>query len=199
MKFKSKSSLWTQSSLVVIGIFICSLFLVSSNGQTRTAKQVDKAAIRQRIAAIVGNRVKEGVFGSNSNTTYTRVPPSSEAVKEIKGYGDNALPALIDYLQSNNERERSIAVEFIGLLGGRRIVTPLQRVIQRDSAPYIRILALRWITQAPPAMTLPIIRKAAQTDSDERVRQTAKDILDAKSSKPADSKSSQPFRKETNN
>jgi hypothetical protein len=68
-------------------------------------------------------------------------------------------------------------VEFLGLLGGSRIIAPLQKAIKYDSSPDIRILALRWITQAPGNLASPIIRKAATTDPDQRVREEAKSLL----------------------
>jgi hypothetical protein len=182
MNLKIIPMLWTSLRHVAGGVLIGSLLLVSSNGQTHKAKQTDKAAIRKRIAAIISDRLKEGLMfpnnGSPGSPVYTRVPPSREAVKEVKEYGDNALPVLSEHLQSKNERERGVAVELIGLVGGYRMVVFLQRVIQNDAASHIRILAIRWITQAPPSLALPIIRKAARTDVDESVRKAARDILE---------------------
>jgi len=80
------------------------------------------------------------------------------------------------------------------LLGGRRIVVPLQGVILHDPSPAIRELALRWLTQAPSNLAQPIIRRAARTDPDERVRTVAKSILRLGTTSE-DPKISVPFRK----
>ena len=105
------------------------------------------------------------------------VPPAKRNVEEVRRYGDEAVPVLTNYLSTESDRERALAVEFLGLLGGRRIIPPLQRVIQEDTSPTIRILALRWITQAPFNLVSPIIREAATRDLDEQVRKEAQEIL----------------------
>ena len=100
-----------------------------------------------------------------------------EDVEEIKRYGDAAVPVLADYLRSGGELERSLAVEFLGLLGGSRIIEPLRIVIQSDTSPSIREKALRWLAQAPWDLAAPIITEAGDANSDANVRKVARDIL----------------------
>jgi HEAT repeat protein len=105
------------------------------------------------------------------------VPPSPGAVEEIIKFGDDAVPVLTRYLDSNNEPERAIAVEFLGRLGGERIIVPLRKVIKNDSSRSMRIEALGWISQAPWEQAAPVISEAADTDPDPKVREAAKEIL----------------------
>ncbi len=84
---------------------------------------------------------------------WRRVPPAKKNVEEIRNYGDEAVSALTNHLNSESDRERALAIEFLGLLSGRRIILPLQKVIRSDNSPSIRILALRWMTQAPHQRT----------------------------------------------
>ncbi len=181
MKLRTINKAGSRLQRVACLVFLGSLFLLTSYGQTNREIKPDEAAIRKRIAAIMSDRLKEGfVFpksGTPGSPVYTRVPPSREAVNEIKGYGDDAVPVLSGYLQSKNEGERDIAVEFIGLLGGQRIVAPLSRVMKRDPSPTIRLKALRWLAQAPRESMLPIVRQAAKADADEKVREAALEIL----------------------
>lgn len=149
-----------------------------SHAQSNPSKSSDGVDIRSRIAAIVQQRLDDGVFIVNGIRAQTRTPPSNAAVEEIKRYGDSAVPVLAGYLHSKRPFESCVAVEFLGLLGGRRIVPLLQRVIQHDPSATLRELALRWLTQAPPNLAQPIIRRAAKTDPDEKVRKTAKNILE---------------------
>jgi HEAT repeat protein len=105
------------------------------------------------------------------------VPPSEEAVEEIKLLGDGAVPVLAGYLRSGNERERALAVELLGRLGGRRVFAPLREAIRGDTSPALRVLAMRWITQTSWDSASAVIREAAEKDSDENVRREAQSIL----------------------
>ena len=187
-------SLWLKH-LCIIGLFLCAFVMVSS-AQSNQVNASDTGAIRRKIAALVEARLNDGVFVVNGVRTQTVTPPSRAAVEEIKRYGDSAVAVLAAYLRSKNPRERRIAVEFLGLLGGRRIVAPLQRVIQHDPSPTMRELALRWLTQAPRDLAQPIIRRAARMDPDERVRKAAKNILETGSADGLP-EFSVPFKKES--
>src|SRR5262249_22276661 len=80
--------------------------------------------------------------------------------------------------KSKNQRVRSFAVEFMGLLGGRSTVAPLANVIRHDPSPDIRIQALRWLAeQLPSELPAKVIREAAKSNTDERTRQAAKNVL----------------------
>lgn len=172
--------------LLALIVLLCTPFPSSTGAQMSRTNREHKNAIRKRIAAIMGQRLKEldRLFPSSNRApgspVYTRIPPSPEAVREIQGYGNDAVPILSDYFTSRNERERSFAVEFMGLLGGRRIITPLRNVILRDASPNVRIQALRWLAeQQPPAeATLLIIREAANRNTIEEVRKAAKNLLE---------------------
>lgn len=170
-------------------IIACSVIVVLAAGQN------NKPAIpaRERVAKIVRERLSDGAGVVNGVRVQTRTPPAPEIRKEIRECGNAAIPVLTDYLRSENENERVIAVELLGLLGGSRVVAPLKNVIEKDRSPTLRILALRWLSQGPSSLTSPIIRKAARTDVDESVRKAARDILEP-SIGAGVSGSSAPFR-----
>lgn len=164
----------SSKGLKIVGLLLSCTAVI--NAQPNQAKSSDKD-VKNRIEAIVQQRLDDGAFVVNGIRAQTRIPPSDVAVAEIKRYGDSAVPVLAGYLHSKSPRKRSVAVEFLGLLGGSRIVAPLRRVIQHDPSPAMREFALRWLTQAPHHLAQPIIRRAAKTDPDEGVRKTAKNIL----------------------
>jgi len=173
-----------------VGLLVCAV----SHAQTDPRQGSNTALARKRIAEIVRQRLNEGENTINGIRIQTRTPPSSEVVNEIRRFGDTAAVVLANYLHSKNLRERIVAVELLGLLGGARIVAPLREVIRRDPSTTVRELALRWLTQAPPDLAHPIIQEAARTDPDERVRAVAKGILQM--GQAGEPKTSVPFTKQ---
>ena len=138
----------------------------------------DKAVLRERIASIIHELLQEGRGTTPEGIRYrTRVPPSSAAVEEVRGYGDAAIPVLNEYLWSRDSAESELAMRFLGALGGKQIVQPLRRVIRRHPSPAVRSAALRWLTQAPWESAAPILREAADKDLDSGVRNTARELL----------------------
>lgn len=168
-----------QRRVLLVILLVC-LFIVGANGwQTKRAQVLVDNAVRERIAKIISETLKKGELRTDGVVrVLTRMRPSNSAIKEVKQYGDAAVPVLVHYLQhSENERERELALRLLGSLGGSRIVAPLREIIRYDSSPSFRQLALLWITQAPWNEASPVIREAAETDPDEEVRQEAKSIL----------------------
>ena len=165
------------SDLLVLLLMVLSTSgsAVSRESMQSTGSQKD--AVTKSIERIIKETLKEGEGVVNGVRVWRRVPPAKRNVEEVRRYGDEAVPVLTNHLSAESDRERALAVEFLGLLGGRRIIPPLQRVIQEESSPTIRILALRWITQAPFNLVSPIIREAATRDLDEQVRKEAQEIL----------------------
>ena len=133
--------------------------------------------VRERIAILIRESLHEGEGIIDGVRIWSRVPPSNKTIEEIKRYSDDAVPPLTKYFQSDDERERALAVEFLGRLGGRRITIPLQSVIRYDASPTIRIQALGWISQAPWELASSVIRESTETDADPRVREAAKNLL----------------------
>jgi hypothetical protein len=155
--------------------------------------------VRERIAVLVAARLKDretllskpaptsnssdatsGEFKAKPSgviVVYTRIPPAKEMVEEIIQYGDVGLKFLTSYLKSNKEGERFIAIEFIGLLGGERIIAPLKEVLQTDASSSIRVFALRWLATAPLDKVLPIISEEAKSNTDEAIRKEAGIVL----------------------
>src|SRR5262245_58727978 len=137
------------SSLLLLRLLILGLCL----GGTRLSQAVSQAsatAIPARISTIIRESLSRGEGTTvDGRRCSTRVPPSSEDGGEIKRYGDQAIPVLEEYILAQDIREGDLALRFLGLLGGSRIVEPLKRVVEKSSSPGRREGALRWLTQAP--------------------------------------------------
>lgn len=96
---------------------------------------------------------------------------------EIRRYGDDAIPILAEYLNSGNGFEKYLAMRFLGLIGSSGVVEPLNRVALGDASSSFRLVALRWLTQAPWELASPIIRQAADNDPVPEVREAARELL----------------------
>lgn len=137
--------------------------------------------IRKRIAILIGHTIQMSeAVTSDGVRIQTAARPSNEDIEEIKRYGDAAVSILAEYLSSEDGRQKNLAIRFLGLLGGNRIIAPLEKVIRQDPSPSVRETALRWLTNAPWDVVSPIITQAAQNDPDPGVRQAARELLDAR-------------------
>jgi hypothetical protein len=170
--------------LLMIGLVLClgRFCVVSGQTNSTTLSQTfplasDEGAIRERIATIIRETIKQGEGYIDGIKFWTRVPPSNEDVEEIKSYGDKAVPILEEYLFSDVGREGDLALRLLGLLGGSRIVEPLKRIAEQSTSAARRETALRWLTRAPWELASPIIRNGAETDRDPEVRGVARDLL----------------------
>jgi hypothetical protein len=151
---------------------------ILDGNEARESESSPTNVVRQRIATLMAHTVEKGggVFPDGVKV-WTVGRPSNEDIEEIKRYGDGAIPILSEYLTSEDGRLRDLAIRFLGILGGSRVVEPLERVIRSDPAPALREAALIWLGETPWELASPIIREAAQNDPDPRVRRTAEDLL----------------------
>jgi hypothetical protein len=166
-----------RKTLFQITLLVCLTVLGANACQVTDAQKPDRADISERVHSLIRETLQRSEVHVNGIRIFTRSLPSTEVVDEIRKYGDDAVPALESHLASGDARERELSVRLLGALGGDRIVMPLRNVTRHDPTPSIRALALRSIRQASERLMLPIIREAAKMDTDESVRQEAKDIL----------------------
>ncbi len=167
----------SRQMFLLPSVVICLCAIGVDAWQIGKPQVAEKTELQKRIAVLIREALQEGEGTVDGTRIWTRVPPSPKAIEEIKKYGDDSVPVLTRYLDSDNERERALAVDFLGRLGGRHIIVPLRNVIRYDASRTIRIQALHWISHAPWELASPVIREARETDLDPEVRETAKDIL----------------------
>src|SRR4030095_4569747 len=174
-----------RPQLVMLGLVLClgRFCVVSGQTNSTTLSQTlppvsDEGAIRERIATIIHNTIKQGEGRTVDGVEFwTRVPPSTKDVEEIKSYGDKAVPILEEYLFSDVGREGDLVLRILGGMGGSLVVEPLKRVIEQSTSAWRRQEALRALTQAPWELAVPIMRNAAETDRNSEVRKEARDLL----------------------
>lgn len=171
---------------LLFGTMLCygeqriSLAQTVPDGNSKPSQTIqDDSVMRERIEAIIRETIKQGEGTVNGVRIWTRVPPSSEAYEELKGYGDKAIPVLEQYIWAENGQNRDpvLALSLLGSLGGSRIVKPLEKIIRMFHSPGIRQHALRSLSLAPWDQAMPIIQWAAKTDPDPEVRKEAEYIL----------------------
>ncbi len=155
----------------------CAATAIGANGQDSGSEGLTESFVREKIAILMRDTLHEGEHTVNGVKLWVRVHPSNKALKQVGRYGDSAVPALADYLRSDDARERDLAMRFLGSLGGSRIVEPLRAVVENDTSAGMRELALRWLTAAPWDTVSQIIEHAAHTDDDPQVRETARGIV----------------------
>jgi hypothetical protein len=178
------SSVFLRTTLLILGLVFCLGGFQVTSAQPRTSTlsqalpQASTEEIRERISAIIRENIRQGEGATVDGIKFsTRVPPSLQNIEEIKRYGERAIPVLEEYLWAEAGREGDLALRFLSLLGGNRIVEPLRRVVEKSPSPSRREGALRGLSQAPWDLAFPIIRNAAEADPDPRVREVAREFL----------------------
>ncbi|MBO0721994.1 MAG: hypothetical protein J2P41_14310 [Blastocatellia bacterium] len=150
--------------------------------QTELTNDAQIPLIRERVQQIMRETIAGGetVIRLDGRQVIARtfIPPSKQAVDELKDYGDRAVPILAEYLRQTSGFEKYHAMRFLGEIGGKSIVLPLSQVALHDSSAGYREYALASLTLAPWELAAPILQEAASRDADLRVRQRAKDLLD---------------------
>jgi hypothetical protein len=172
----STGTMFSWSVDVLRIMLVCAAAAMGVNGQNRGSEGLTESFVREKIAILMRDTLHEGEHTVNGVKVWVRVHPSNKALKQVRRYGDSAVPALADYLRSDDARARELAMRFLGSLGGSRIVEPLRAVVENDTSAGMRELALRWLTAAPWD-TISQIKHAAQTDDDPQVRETARGIV----------------------
>ena len=162
--------------------FLSFVLLVAWQVGAQTRSDSDQALIRERIQKIMDETIKAGetviTVDGQKVVAVTFIPPLSDAISEIKNYGDLAVPILAEYLRQDSGFEKYHAMRFLGAIGGESIVVPLSHVALNDPSAGYREYALAFLTQAPWKLAAPILREAAKDDASIRVRQTAKELLE---------------------
>ena len=174
----------SRHALAYVAALCCAMCFVilDCEAQTVSAKPFDNRAMRERIATIFRETLKQGESAVEQNgrrhvTARTFVPPSTEHVDEIRRYGDDAIPILAEYLNSDNGFEKYLAMRFLGSIGGSGVVEPLRKVALGKDSSSFRLVALLWLTETPWDVASPIIRQVAENDASVEVREKAKEIL----------------------
>jgi hypothetical protein len=146
---------------------------------SRTVAQQSDPMV-ERIDEIFSSSLKEGRFTlKNGVTATTRVPPSTDAVHEIRDMGSKAVPILARHLKSPDPREQELAIRFLGAIGGEEVVEPLGTVVLTSSYGTARLLALGFLSQAPWDSIRDYVQHAT-TDSEPAVRKEAFRIQSAR-------------------
>lgn len=161
--------------------WVCCLASVSISqcaAGSQQAKNYRRAQIRAAVAAIVKKTIAEGSRTTSQGVqVWMPIPPSNEAVSEVRSLGPDAIPVLSTYLWTSNDRENLVAGQLLGRLGEASALGPFADVAKKHKSAAARIRALRFLSVAPPVLSGEIFEWSARNDPDPAVRSAAKDIL----------------------
>jgi hypothetical protein len=163
-----------KKCLVAIAMFLIVLSANVFSGR-QLAQTTEDEYVRKRIAEII-NQTANHAVNVKGVKVWTRMPPTKEFVTEIKKFGDNAIPILVEYLSNEDTRTRIQAIEFLGLLKNNKAIEPLKEIVLKDASPTLRIISLRWLSELPWDSISGVIQQAT-TDSDDNVRATALSLI----------------------
>jgi hypothetical protein len=160
-------------ALIAVLAVSCPQITVSAQAtSTQTASNADA-----RVGAIMADVLRRGEGHVGDSKTYTWVPPSQADIERIREVGRDAIEPLSRYLDSSRRSfQRTLAVRFLGEIGGADVLPPLKRALGPNEPNSVRIEALAALRSVPDELALPIIRNAVH-DSDPLVTESAKSLL----------------------
>ncbi len=177
--------LWSR--LVLHQVAACTLLLpfLASGPSSRLLARAPQPgpssneAIQREIVRIFRDTIRGGQSVADGGVpTWTRVPPSSNDLKRMRALGDEALPTLVGFLSSGNGPEKLLAVEFLGALGGGRVVQPLSRVVlDKKNDLSLRLAALLSLRNGSFLEVVEVLRQVVETETDSNIRDQARDML----------------------
>lgn len=159
---------------LLTAVFLGSLpFEATRDLAQSTMPDVSPKTARARVRQIVEEILKQGEGSVQGTHTYTRVPPSPAALRELRGLGPEAVSALAEYASSGSQRCQALAVELLGRIGGADIIPALDQVLQKSPSPSLREMAVRWLPAEESESVRKILIRTAKSDSDAQVRAAA--------------------------
>ena len=167
------------SSVVKAVLLLATTACLSSLASTQSAESglSRTEAAKRRVDEIMKETHRRGEGSINGIPTYTRLPPSPEAVKELRDLGTSAIRTLTDYAFTGTPTQQSMAIDFLGRIGGKEVVPSLDLILQRSPSASNRELALRWLPYEGDDKLRLILLRTAKTDPEKRVRDLAESRL----------------------
>jgi HEAT repeat protein len=97
---------------------------------------------------------------------------ADEAKEALIAAGDEAVPALVDALDGEDEELRIRALSLLALFGSPRTAAPVAAQLH-DSSPRVRQRAAGALARIPSSRSVPALRKVLERDRNARVRTVA--------------------------
>ncbi len=141
----------------------------------RQAPEPTQDEINHRVADIMESTLQKGVGTTPEGVRYTimNISPTLQEFREIKKFGERAIPSLGNYLDSADYRAQNVAVKLLGSIGGKAVIKLLTHGLVKCSSMAARAIAvanlahqnwddvaetIKWVAVNDPA---PDVRKAA--------------------------------------
>lgn len=154
------------------------LFFFSAHATPGQGAGCTREDVSGRVREIFERALSEGqIILQDGSRAEVRVPPSEEAMEEIRQIGDAAISILSEYIDYAQPRQVELVVRFVGRLGSEGAAQPLARILRESPSPVQRIQALGALTQVPWSVSGPVIAEAARKDADREVQAFAWQLL----------------------
>jgi len=161
-------------------------FLSFTVAVAQDTDQPSQETINKRIEEIFKVDLQIGVSTSPEGYRLTtgKVYYSPEEGDEIKKYGDKAIAPLAAYFDKSDFRAQQLAIRFLEVIGGPRVIKILSNVAEKSSSEGIRYRALLTLAQYPWPDIADVVRRIATSDGSDFMKSEARKIVE-KNDKPA--------------
>jgi len=135
--------------------------------------------VRQRISAVI-HRISESsqiMLKDGSYATPMPVLPSTDELREIKGYGDQAVAVLATYVDSSRGMEQHLAIRFLLECRDDQALAALQAFAEKSKIGGIREEAITGLRGFPIQKVKQIVESISSSDPDPEVRAFARRVL----------------------
>lgn len=99
------------------------------------------------------------------------------AQQKLEAAGEEAVPALVSALRSNDPVVRKNAAEMLGYIASPRATDALVQNLQNDPVPAVRVNAASALGAIQAASAIPALESSSVLDTSAQVRQTSSDAI----------------------
>jgi|SRR5208283_4904889 len=156
------------AGLILVLFFVCPWL--------NYAAAQDQEASENLVATRIASLIRETIEGSKirlkdgSSATVMPVLPSSDALQEVKRYGDRAVKVLAAYASSSQSLEQHVSLRFLLEFHDDAALDAVQGFAGKSAFAVIRQEAVAGLTGFPSEKGKRYIEHICNTDSDPDVR-----------------------------
>jgi len=153
--------------------------LYSTVGVTQDTRLPSQETINQRIAEIFKAALARGIGTTPEGYRFTmgKVYYSLEEAAEIKKYGDRAITPLSNYISKDGFRAQQLAIHFLAIIGGPRVLKIFTSVAEKGQSPATRYIALLSLQQYPWQDIEDVVRRISENDENANVKSQAQEMV----------------------
>jgi hypothetical protein len=161
--------------LLTIGL---SISLAQDASPCGSVDRTSSEAIKHEVTRIFNETLDRMEYSTSEGVRAATWMGWSVADEEqIKCLGMQAVPFVVEHLESQRSFGQLLAVKMLGWLGGKEIVLPLAGILKKVNSEPVKFSALESLFAAPESEARPILSDISKSDPDPSVREWAARIL----------------------